>query len=570
MKKLRSIKLLQRVTALALSAAIALSGSVLALADEDSDKDVSQMTPQEIVTDMKIGWNLGNSLDAHGNSYPSVQAAETYWSNPVTTEDMIKTVKAAGFNTVRVPVTWYEKCDTSNDYKIDEAWFKRVKEVVDYGINNDMYVILNIHHEEENWLVPTYAKQSYCEDRLTKYWTQIATYFKDYDRHLIFETMNEPREVGSGSEWSGGTAENQAVINSYNNTALKAIRATGGNNETRLVMCPSNAAAITALSGYTVPDDDNVAVSIHNYSPWSFAGTLSGSSSWGSDSDKAELKSQLEDLYTRFVAKGTPVVIGEMGAIYRGSGVTDTRPIWAQYYTSTARAYGITCVVWDNNKSAADGDGYGLLNRSALTWYFPDVVKALISGVNDGAEVELPNVSDITGTTGGTIAEDAYTTVLYNGSSSLSDYGSVVIVDLTKSNPLVEGCDVLVSYSSDKEPYLVLQNWSTGEWNKIAPYKTENGIAYYSYKDIVNGCSTGIANQLEMLVQTDNTQTTVTSVAVVKPHLSTSGKLGTIDAAIILKYLAGIINLTSTDLSYADYNADKNVNMKDVIAILNA
>ena len=159
-----------------------------------SSNSSSMRNSQEIVNDMGVGWNLGNSLDCIAswiyNGNPSQY--ETAWGNPVTTKAMIDTVKAAGFNTVRIPVSWGEHMGASPDYTVNSDWINRVEEVVNYVLDNDMYAIINVHHDGE-WCIPTYANEISASDKLQKLWIQIANKFKNYDDHLIFEALNEPR-----------------------------------------------------------------------------------------------------------------------------------------------------------------------------------------------------------------------------------------------------------------------------------------------------------------------------------------------------------------------------------------
>lgn len=233
------------------------------------------MTADDITQNMTIGWNIGNSLDATG--YGSSQ--ETSWGNPTVTQELIDAVKAKGFNTIRIPTTWYPNVTTTTDengkpvYTISEQWLQRVKEVVDYAYKQDMYVILNLHHEE--WINRSDFPTAYEEmsERLKQMWLQIAAYFKDYDQHLIFEGMNEPRQTGASYEWQGN-AECYEVVNKLDNDFVETVRSVESPYQnTRLLMIPSYAASAYAssYSSLDVPDDDYVAVSLHAYTPYAFA-----------------------------------------------------------------------------------------------------------------------------------------------------------------------------------------------------------------------------------------------------------------------------------------------------------
>lgn len=337
------------------------------------DKNV---TAKELTSNMKIGWNLGNSLDALGSGMSS----ETAWGNPKTTKAMIDDIKAQGFNAIRIPVSWGRHTD--KDGNVDEQWMKRVKEVVDYAYKNDMYVILNSHHDNEYYDIGGCAKSDKTykasEKKMTKLWTQIANEFKKYNEHLIFETLNEPRTEGSAKEWTGGTGAEREVVNNLNSAIVSAIRATGGNNEYRYIMVPAYAATsnMGALRAMKLPDDERIIVSVHAYSPYNYA-MNSGYSKKFSDSDKKELDKFFSDLNSLFISKGIQVVIGEFGATNKGDEAD--RCLWAEYYIKGAAKYGIPCVWWDNNSGDSEGgECFGIYNRKTGEWTFKDLADTLI------------------------------------------------------------------------------------------------------------------------------------------------------------------------------------------------
>lgn len=324
-------------------------------------------TAKDIVSNIKIGWNLGNTFDSDdSNLSKSSSVDETYWGNPKTTKEMIDSVKNAGFNAIRIPVTWFNHVD--DDFNIDSDWMARVKEVVDYAYSDNMYIILNLHHEEDSWLD---VQTTSSNDKIKKLWEQIAAEFKDYDNHLIFEGMNEARTKESANEWNGGTASERANINVYWQTFVDTVRASGGNNATRalIVSTYAQSAVADAVNDLKVPSDSNIIVSIHSYAPWSMAGDSTSSvSTFGSDQDKKDLDSIFDLLKTTFVDKGIPVIIGEFGAIDKNN--ESDRAALFEYYVSSAKQRGIKCFYWDNGLFAADSDtdSYAIFNRSTLTW----------------------------------------------------------------------------------------------------------------------------------------------------------------------------------------------------------
>lgn len=380
----------------------ALSGDTLKNADTEA-----------ILEDMGLGWNLGNSLDATGGSGLDT---ETSWSNPKTTQALIDKVKSLGFNTVRVPVSWGKHVSGDN-YTIDSAWLARVKEVVDYCYKNDMYVILNIHHDTKSsasasgaGYYPRSSAYSSSEKFVTSVWSQMAEYFKDYDYHLIFETLNEPRLIGTGYEWwfnkwSIPSEVKDAIdcINRLNQKAVDTIRNTGSNNKGRLIMCPGYDASIdgATVSGFKLPTDisgnkNRIAVSVHAYSPYNFAMNVgSGSTSTYTSSIKSELRDLFSTLKSNFRDKGIPVVIGEFGSTDKNN--TAERVKWATDYTALAKKNNIPCVLWDNNAFARyngssivlNSEYHGYINRKNNTVTSPakDVIEALMKPYGKKADL---------------------------------------------------------------------------------------------------------------------------------------------------------------------------------------
>jgi len=376
-------------------------------------RDISAL---DLTKDMRVGWNLGNTLDAYSSTATGLDS-ETCWGNPKTTKAMIDKIKEMGFNTVRIPVTWAGHVGSAPNYTIDSAWLDRVEEVVNYVLDNDMYAIINLHHEESSWLIPTYANQQKVSAQLTKLWEQIANRFKNYSDYLIFETMNEPRVVGSPNEWTGGTYENRAVINSLNAAAVNTIRSTGGNNAKRFIMIPTHAASsITeAMNDLVIPNNDSrVIVSLHMYSPYYFAMVANATATWGSNSDKASLSSELDAIYNKFIKNGRAVVIGEFGTIDKNN--LSSRVTHAEYYASEARKRGIPVIWWDNGYyGPGNGDSYAIFNRRALTWYYPEIAQALVraSGYTGPTATPTAKITPTPTTTPTSTATPIPTTISY-------------------------------------------------------------------------------------------------------------------------------------------------------------
>ncbi len=352
----------------------------------------------ELVSDMKIGWNLGNTFDASDCSWLSNELSyETGWQNTKTTKKHIQMLKDAGFNSVRIPVSWHNHLTDTTNYTISQAWLNRVKEVVDYCIEQDMYVIINTHHDiDKNYIYPDNAHLTQSKKYINSVWKQIANTFKNYDEHLLFESMNEPRLVGHNNEWwinasNADCKEAISCINTLNQEFVNTVRATGGNNKTRFLLVTGyDSSPDGALnSGFVLPTDsvstnkNRIIVEVHAYTPWNFTANSSGSETWSSSnaSQKREITSFMDKLYKTFIKNGTAVIIDEFGAT-DGNNLT-SRVDWAGFYVSEAKKRGITCFWWDNNGFATNGDytngnNFGLLDRKNYTWKFTQILDAMM------------------------------------------------------------------------------------------------------------------------------------------------------------------------------------------------
>ena len=365
--------------------------SIAAPEAEAADEFDMSVNAVELTSRINVGWNLGNTLDATGTGLQS----ETAWGNTETTPDIIQAVKDAGFNAIRLPVTWEGHMD--ENYTIDPEWMARIKEVVDYAYDIDMYVILNMHHEE--WCQPYADKQEAIAEQLSTCWKQIAEEFKGYDERLIFEGMNEPRWKNTEWEWNGGNDEGRAVINYLNGVFIDTVRATGGNNQYRFLMiCPYAAnCGEAALSALEVKDPERTIVSVHAYIPYSFALADDGGAKWVDTKPVStqEIDTLADVLNRLFVSKGIAVIIGETGARLRYIDVKDPetgdtvtvandeyRAAWAEYFFGTFKELGIPAFWWDNG-AFLSGETFGLLKRGALygnEWRNPLVVEGIMKG----------------------------------------------------------------------------------------------------------------------------------------------------------------------------------------------
>lgn len=510
----------KRIVSISAAAVCLLAGLRTAPVSNDEVLAADSMTAFEITENMKIGWNLGNSLDATTSGATATIDSETAWGNPKTTQALIDAVKAKGFNTVRIPTTWYQHLDGENN--IDPAWMARVHEVVDYCYNNDMYVILNLHHE--NWVNRADLGTAYDEmkPKLLKIWQQIADEFTDYGQRLIFECMNEPRAVGTTHEWWGPQQNEVDTINKLNADFVELIRNDDSPySDTRLLMIPGYCAGsdVSMISRIVVPDDEYVAVSIHAYVPYNF--TMNSEVADHSTFTQAyatELESILEGIRTTFIEKDIPVVIGEFGTSNYNN--TDARIDWATAYLTKTKKIGVPCVLWDNNvitDNTTPGECHGYINRNTLQWYDASVpVVDTMMGIladdsipwgseTNGVQYEHEDIS-----TGVQLLDqpvDLDNALVAEGGNCTSP------VNVTWAQ--LEGGDIAVQFTGDV-PVIAVVNDAWENWTEIKHYDIdeEKGIAYYSADHIAAAWGENTDEIAHLFVRT-NSKTTVTAVAII-------------------------------------------------------
>lgn len=342
------------------------------------------MTAMEAMEEMKIGICWGNTFDAPDG--------ELSWGQPMTTREMFLKVHALGFNTIRIPISWGKHTSGAPDYTIDEAWLKRVKMVVDYALEDGMYVIINSHHDNDIYM-PRAENQEQAVAYLSAIWTQVASYFEYADHHLIFQTMNEPRVTGTAYEWSVNTRNKDCmaaveVVNVLNQTALDAIRATGGRNADRFVIVSPYAgnSGAAQLPVFRLPEDsaqNKLIVSVHAYTPYNLCLNTKSPDSQFLVSHEKELITMMKNLHFKYVSNGIPVIIDEMGCINKDN--PEDRYNWAKTYVSLAKSYGMVCCWWDNGSVSGSGENFGLFNRRKLVVY--DQSQTVYQGLMEGLEV---------------------------------------------------------------------------------------------------------------------------------------------------------------------------------------
>jgi endoglucanase len=373
------------------------TGNALTISADQTGMSDDAMT---LAPKMGLGWNLGNTLEATTgpNTNGVYTASETLWGNPLTTQALMDGVKAAGFNTVRIPTAWSGYIVDQTTYKISDAWLMRVREVVDYCVNNEMYAIINIHWDG-GWLEgnPTYAAQVEVNKKQKALWEQIAVAFRNYDQHLLFAGTNEVH-----NDYGNPTAEHITVQQSYLQTFVDAVRSTGGKNTYRNLIVQGYNTNIGHTNAYMIMPSDPTAnrmmAEVHFYDPFDF--TLDATSTkyyWGADfaglgntstwGQEAWVDSEFAIVKTKFVDNNIPVILGEYGPMFRAalSGQTLTNHIasrnhYLNYVTRKALENGIVPVYWDNGPMGNNSSG--LFNRSTGAVADAVAVQAITSALD--------------------------------------------------------------------------------------------------------------------------------------------------------------------------------------------
>jgi endoglucanase len=330
------------------------------------------LTPEQVVKVMPPGWNLGNSFDGD----PTV----TSFGNPAPNQTLIDAVHAAGFNTLRLPVTWTDHVGAAPTYTIDPAWMAQVEQVAQWAVLAGMYVFVNTHHDADGqWVTfpETAAGAATVAGEVTAVWTQIATAFASFNSHLMFECFNEPHNV------SGNDAMTYTDLNTYLEACVTAIRGTAGANATRIIMIQPVGASpvlsgIQSMQMATIINDPNLLISLHTYYPTNF-GLSETPYAWGSAADYTNMQDSISQ-QIRVWLPTQPIVIGEWGS--EGAQATANRAAHALAYSQDVTTAAMVPVWWDNGGT---GDGsYALFNRNTGAQTFPTIITGIMTGVQNG------------------------------------------------------------------------------------------------------------------------------------------------------------------------------------------
>ncbi len=368
-----------------------ISASALALTLAVTASAADCESAEQAVKNINVGWNLGNTFDCVGDWISGGPSAyETAWGNPVVNEQLIAGVKAAGFNTIRLPVTWDAHIDDNGN--IDKEWLDRVQEVVDYIIDAELYCVLNVHHDggSDGWLVASDECLASKGKRFEGLWKNIAERFKDYDEKLIFESFNEV--LDANDSWTTSkTSEGYAAVNKLNQMFVDAVRATGGSNATRNLMVQSYSAgcADATLRNLELPEDKadgHLIVQVHNYDPqgftWTDATWTTMTDQWGSDNQLDTIEYLFEVLGDYSEQYDVPFVVGEFGAQSKNN--DKERAEYAAFFVSEGAKAGVKCFWWDNGVA----NEYRIFDRNTGAATAPEVVKALVDNAEGGSDAD--------------------------------------------------------------------------------------------------------------------------------------------------------------------------------------
>jgi endoglucanase len=352
----------------------------------------SQGNAMAAVAAMQPGWNVGNTLDAIPD--------ETSWGNPPITKQMFDTVRAQGFNSVRIPVTWSNHQGSVPNYTIDPTYMSRIKQVVDWALADGFYVLLNVHHDSWQWISAMPADHDNVLARYRATWTQIATAFRDEPAKLTFESVNEPQFANAAD------AQAAPLLDELNRAFYNIVRTSGGNNATRLLVLPplgsspDQARMDSLASTLSALNDRNVIATVHYYGFWPFSVNIAGKTTFDADS-KNDMVVDFDRMFNTFVSKGIPVILGEYGLLsydYTRPGVIEAGEVkkFFEELGNQARTKKVTTMVWDAGS---------FLNRNTLQWRDPDLLAQIKSswttrsGTASSDMVFLPKSGAITSKT---------------------------------------------------------------------------------------------------------------------------------------------------------------------------
>ena len=416
-----------------------------------ADNTMRDITTMDLVKEMGVGINLGNTMEACGDWIAEVDAEwgdgiltveeyETAWGSPVVTQKMIQGMADEGFGVVRVPVAWSNLM--GDNYKINKDLDARVHEIVDWVIDADMYCIINIHWDN-GWVNTFPDNKDECMKRYQSMWEQISDSFKDYGDHLMFESQNE--ELGWEKVWNpwGGTegkAESYALVNEINQKFVDVIRNSGGNNPKRHLLISGYNTGFdrTCDPLFKMPNDPakRMAVSVHYYTPAGFAilededaDWAKARPTWGTADDYKELAANMDMMKQGYIDKGIPVIVGEYGCPTKGKEPDSVR-LFISSVCKAAYERGLCPVLW-----STPGGHY---NRETCKMEDQELRKLLneISGFQPKAHAETTTTTTTVTTTSSTSTTTSTTTITTTSTTTTVTDTATSAASVTTTEPV--------------------------------------------------------------------------------------------------------------------------------------
>ncbi|MBP2479660.1 aryl-phospho-beta-D-glucosidase BglC (GH1 family) [Crossiella equi] len=362
MRLLRNSSTRHRIGALVAGVTTLAASLTLVTAEEATAGERAPANAMAHVAAMQPGWNLGNTLDSTGDD-------ETSWGNPRITQALLRNVKAQGFRSIRIPVTWTQHTGPAPDHTIKPAYLARVKEVIGWALAEGLYVMANLHHDSWQWISNMPANRAGVLDRYNKLWVQLAAAFKGFSpTRLTLESVNEPQFTGSS-----GAAQNAELLHELNASFRDILRRSGGNNASRLLVLPTLHTSAeqarldelaTSIRGF---NDPNLIATVHYYGYWPFSVNVAGGTHFDATARK-DLTDAFDRVHNTFIARGVPVILGEYGLLgfdrHTGTIQQGEKLKFFEYLGHYARQRKITTMLWDNGQH---------LGRNSFQWSDPEL-----------------------------------------------------------------------------------------------------------------------------------------------------------------------------------------------------
>ncbi len=337
----------------------------------DQNADMRNITSKQLLQEINIGINIGNSFDFRGlGADKSIEEYETAYGNPVVTQELIEAYYKAGFKAVRIPVSWTDHIESNG--KINSDWIDEIRKVVGYIVDRNMYCIINSENDQ-SWLTTSEKNFEKTKQKFSAMWSDIATNFNDFNDRLLFESAGEI--LKKGNDYSDPSKTDLNNANKLNEAFVKAVRKTGKNNAKRHLIVTTYGSFIdeNTLSGFKVPKDtakNRLIAKVNTFVPSSFCLDESGKTLWGTKEDKQYLYEVLTGVYNKFKSLNIPLIIGEFGIINKGN--ESSKIAYSKYFLEVAYNCYINCFWYD------DGKDFCLINRTDYSQKHKNLIKALI------------------------------------------------------------------------------------------------------------------------------------------------------------------------------------------------